>query len=256
MFSVVIPKPSSLNPRTRLAAVFIPAFLIGVTLDPVALTVLTLTAFGLALAAGVTRGDLRRAVVPLSIFCGITLIMHLLFTRTDASAEISLGFIALNGAALTIGLLYCWRIALFFVVALAFARWITQEEFAESVWRMLTPLGRIGIPVQGIGMALTIAIRFIPQIFAEHRRIGMAQRARGANPGGSRLNRVRQFVPLLVPTIASALRRVNTTADALTVRAWGVTPTRTFFRQSSFKMRDIGVLAAVLAIIVVIAVLP
>lgn len=256
MFSIAAVKPSLLDPRSRLVAIFFPAFIIGATLDPASLAILTLAVIALAMVADVTVADLRRALVPLLIFCGITLVMHLLFTRTSSAESISLGFITLNRAALAVGLLYCWRIALFFAVALAFTRWISQEEFAESIWRLATPLGRLGVPVQGICMALTIAIRFIPQIFAEHRRIEMAQRARGANPGGSRLNRVRQFIPLLVPTMASALRRIHTTADALTVRAWGANPTRTFYRDAKFTARDAATFAAIIVLIVILVVLP
>lgn len=256
MLSISAVKPSTLDPRTRLAAIFISAIIVGMTLHPAALVVLTVATAALAIASGVTPSDLRRATLPLLIFCAVTLTMHLLFTRTAAVETVSFGIVQLNRATLKIGLLYCWRIVLFFVIALAFTRWISQEEFAESIWRLATPLGKLGIPVQGICMALTIAIRFIPQIFAEHKRIEMAQRARGANPAGGWLNRVRQFIPLLVPTVASALRHINTTADALTVRSWGVEPARTFYRRPQFGLRDVAAFGALALLVLSILVMP
>ncbi|MGB5105088.1 MAG: energy-coupling factor transporter transmembrane component T [Candidatus Zixiibacteriota bacterium] len=256
MLSISSVKPSALDPRTRLAAIFIPAIIVGITLDPTALILLTAAVAALVIASGVTPTDLCRATLPLLIFCVVTLAMHLLFTRTSAVETISFGFVQLNRVALTIGLLYCWRVALFFAIALSFTRWISQEEFAESIWRLAAPLGKLGIPVQGICMALTISIRFIPQIFAEHRRIEMAQRARGANPSRGWLGRVRQFVPLLVPTMASGLRSINTTADALTVRAWGAAPTRTFYRRSQFAFRDTAAFAALILLVILILALP
>lgn len=250
MISDHVVHPSRLDAGVRLIAIFVPAGLIGLTLNPAVLQLLTITAFTLVILAGVRVSDLAKAAVPLLMFCAITLTMHLLFSQSHDAISVAVGPLNLNKAALITGLLYCWRIALFFLVAICFVRWIGQEEFAESIWRALTPLGRLGIPAQGIGMAVTIAIRFIPQIFAEHRRIEMAQRARGAQISKTWFKGVRRFVPLLVPTIASALRRIDITADALTVRAWGVYPTRTFHRCRKLGAGDLAVLLATLLIII------
>ncbi len=233
---------SILDTRTRLAAVIVPVLLVGLTLNPPIFGLLTIATLALTIAAGVTIKDLRRAALPLILFCTITLVMHLLFSRASDRTVFEFGLLRINQAALTTGLLYCWRILLFGLLALCFVRWIAQEEFVEIVWRAVSFLGKLGIPALGIGMALTIAVRFIPQIFAEHQRIEMAQRSRGAPRGGFGLTAARRFIPLLVPTVASALRRIDITADALTARAWGVHPTRTFYHRSRFGVLDLVIL--------------
>jgi energy-coupling factor transport system permease protein len=243
--------PSRLDTRTRLIAIFVPVVLAGVTLNPIILGLLTANALALLFVSRVTPGDLVRAAVPLVLFCAITLVMHLLFTKSPDAAVRVIGPFRINDAALMTGLLYCWRILLFGLIALCFVRWIAQQEFVEVVWRVVSALGRIGIPALGVGMALTIAVRFIPQIFAEHRRIEMAQRLRGASRGGTGLNALRRFIPLLVPTVVSTLRRIDITADALTVRAWGVQPTRTFYRQGTLRALDAIVLSIVSLIVIV-----
>lgn len=242
--------PSRLDARTRLAAIFVPVVLISATLNPLALTILTMATIALAVLVKLTLTDLRRIRTPILIFCLVTLLMHVLFVHPKESTVIDLGFATINTSALLTGLLYCWRIGLFAILALSFVRWVTQEEFVVSVWRLLLPLGKVGVPAQGIGMALTIAVRFIPQILIEHRRIETAQRARGAEFAGSWIARTRQALPLLVPTVASAFRRIGTTADALTVRSWGVYPTRTFLRQGSLGRADVILLAALVLIAV------
>lgn len=247
--------PSSLDPRTRLAAIFVPVTLIGATLNPISLLVLTIVALGLALLTKLAPADVRRVWIPLLVFCLVTLVMHLLFVHPREGAAVNIGPVALHEQAIKSGLLYCWRIVLFAALALSFARWITQEEFVESVWRLMLPFGKLGVPVQGIGMSLTIAIRFLPQIVAEHRRIETAQRARGARRSGSWLTRTRQLIPTFVPTMASAFRRIQSTADALTVRGWAVYPTRTFLRKGSLGLADIALLAGLVVMVIVLVVI-
>jgi energy-coupling factor transporter transmembrane protein EcfT len=255
MFVLLPNTASRLDARTRLAVVFVPAILVGLTLNPPALVVLTVVAIGVGLLARLSRADLKRAWLPLAIFCLVTLTMHLLFVRPHNSAAIDLGIFAVSEQALLTGSLYCWRIVLFAILALSFVRWVTPEEFVESIWRLILPLGNLGLPVQGVGMALTVAIRFIPQMLTEHKRIALAQRSRGASQGGSALARTRQALPLFVPTVSSAFRRIATTSDALVVRGWGIHPTRTFLRRSILGVADGALLAGLLLVIVVLVVI-
>lgn len=241
--------PSRLDSGVRIAAIFVPALLIGLSLKPAVLLLLTAFLIALVTIVRVPAASFAKIATPTLLFCAITLGMHLLFSQSQDSIAIEIGPLSLNQSALLTGLLYCWRIVLFFLIALCFAHWIGQEELAELVWRTIAPLRKIGLPAQEIGLALTIAIRFIPQIFSEHRRIEMAQRARGADLGKKRFTNVRRFVPMLVPTVASALRRIDTTANALTVRAWGVFPSRTFYRRRNFGFGDV-VMLLTLAVVV------
>ncbi len=254
LFNQVV-QPSRLDSAVRLAAIFVPALLTGLSLNPSVLSILSIAVLALTIIIRVPVSDFFKIAVPVLLFCAVTLLMHLLFSQSADSARIAVGPLSLNQGALFTGLLYCWRIVLFFVVAICFVRWIGQEEFAELVWRTLAPLGRLGLPAQGIGMAITIAIRFIPQILSEHRRIEMAQRARGAQVGKSSFRNVRRFIPMLIPTMASALRRIDTTANALTVRAWGVYPTRTFHRRREFGLRDAAMLVTIMLLVITVWVL-
>ncbi len=249
LFNQVV-QPSRIDSAVRLAAIFAVALLIGLSLDPSVLSLLSIASVALTIIIRVPFSDFSKIALPALLFCAITFLMHLLFSQTADSARIALGPLILNQGALITGLLYCWRIVLFFVIAICFVRWIGQEEFAELVWRTLAPLGRLGLPAQGIGMAITIAIRFIPQILSEHRRIEMAQRARGAQVGKSSFRNVRRFIPMLIPTVTSALRRIDTTANALTVRAWGLYPTRTFHRRRDIGLRDLAMLSAIVLLVI------
>lgn len=242
--------PSRLDTGVRLAAIFVPVLLISFSLNPAVLVLLSAFALALIVIVRVPVASFVKIALPVLLFCTITLAMHLLFSQSPDSITIAVGPLSLNQSALNTGLLYCWRIVLFFMFALCFSHWIGQEELAELVWRTIAPLRYLGLPAQEFGLALTIAIRFIPQIFSEYRRIEMAQRARGAYVGKSRFGSVRRFVPMLVPTVASALRRIDTTTNALTVRAWGIYPERTFYRRRRFGFGDAVMLLTLVVVVI------
>lgn len=229
---------SKLNPICRLLLVFVPAILVSIFLSPAKLAILSAYTLVLAVLARISFTQLRKLIIPFLLMSAVTLAMHLLFTRNSSTDTTAFGFFAVNTHALNTGLLYCWRIALFFLLGLAFVRSVAKEEFAEVVWRLLLPLRFLRVPVNDLAMALTIAIRFIPETIAEYRRIELLQKSRGAKIGGNWVNRVRRSAPIIIPAVASALRRIDTTADALVVRHWGEVPKRTFYRRLKFRFVD------------------
>jgi energy-coupling factor transport system permease protein len=76
--------------------------------------------------------------------------------------------------------------------------------------------------------AFTTAVRFVPVIEEEAQTIMDAQKARGLElEKGNFLKRVRNYIPILIPLIVSAIRRSLELAEAMESRAWGATKKRT-----------------------------
>lgn len=76
--------------------------------------------------------------------------------------------------------------------------------------------------------AFTTAVRFVPVLAEEAETIMDAQKARGLElEGGNFLKRIRNYVPILIPLIVSAIRRSLELAEAMESRAWGATKKRT-----------------------------
>jgi energy-coupling factor transporter transmembrane protein EcfT len=123
------------------------------------------------------------------------------------------------------------------------SRAVTADELAQGFWRFILPLKKIGVPANDIGLAILIALRFIPAIFRLQQQVKMAQTARGATFDGGLITRTRKLIPLLVPVTAAALRRSDTLADALTVRGWGCSTSRTYYSHGSFRRVDYLILA-------------
>ena len=76
--------------------------------------------------------------------------------------------------------------------------------------------------------AFTTAVRFVPVLAEEAQTIMDAQKARGLElERGNFLKRIRNYVPILIPLIVSAIRRSLDLAEAMESRAWGATEKRT-----------------------------
>jgi len=76
--------------------------------------------------------------------------------------------------------------------------------------------------------AFTTAVRFVPVLAEEAQTIMDAQKARGLElERGSFLKRIRNYIPILIPLIVSAIRRSLELAEAMESRAWGATKKRT-----------------------------
>ena len=76
--------------------------------------------------------------------------------------------------------------------------------------------------------AFTTAVRFVPVLAEEAQTIMDAQKARGLElEKGSFLKRIRNYIPILIPLIVSAIRRSLELAEAMESRAWGATKKRT-----------------------------
>ena len=76
--------------------------------------------------------------------------------------------------------------------------------------------------------AFTTAVRFVPVLADEAQTIMDAQKARGLElERGNFLKKIRNYIPILIPLIVSAIRRSLELAEAMESRAWGATKNRT-----------------------------
>ncbi len=102
--------------------------------------------------------------------------------------------------------------------------------------------------------AFTTAVRFVPVLAEEAQTIMDAQKARGLElERGNFIKRIRNYIPILIPLIVSAIRRSLELAEAMESRAWGATKKRTNLYVLRLKKPDyvlalISVLTLALAI--------
>ncbi|MDR0531227.1 MAG: energy-coupling factor transporter transmembrane protein EcfT [Oscillospiraceae bacterium] len=120
----------------------------------------------------------------------------------------------------------------------------TPSMLTTAMERLLLPLAKLKVPVAVFAMMMTLALRFVPTLIEETERIMNAQKSRGANlETGSLLQRVRAFVPVLVPLFVSAFRRAAELASAMESRCYTGEGPRTSLKQLRLRPWDFGWLA-------------
>jgi len=104
--------------------------------------------------------------------------------------------------------------------------------------------------------AFTTAVRFVPVLAEEAQTIMDAQKARGLElERGNFMKRIRNYIPILIPLIVSAIRRSLELAEAMESRAWGASKKRTNLyvlkmREGDFMLIIISIMLLVTAIYV------
>jgi len=89
--------------------------------------------------------------------------------------------------------------------------------------------------------AFTTAVRFVPVLAEEAQTIMDAQKARGLElERGNFLKRIRNYIPILIPLIVSAIRRSLELAEAMESRAWGATKKRTNLYVLKMRKGDVA----------------
>jgi len=135
---------------------------------------------------------------------------------------------------------------------------VLVESF--SVFFLTTSPDHLGLALEEsrvpyeFAFAFTTAVRFVPVLAEEAQTIMDAQKARGLElEKGGLLKRIRNYVPVLIPLIVSAIRRSLELAEAMESRAWGATKKRTNLYALKLHRGDYALLvisAGILAIAV------
>jgi energy-coupling factor transport system permease protein len=102
--------------------------------------------------------------------------------------------------------------------------------------------------------AFTTAVRFVPVLAEEAQTIMDAQKARGLElERGNFMKRVRNYIPILIPLIVSAIRRSLELAEAMESRAWGAVKKRT--NLYVLKLRRGDLMLIIISIMILVAAL-
>lgn len=142
-----------------------------------------------------------------------------------------------------------------FAAAMTLRFVVLVESF--SVFFLTTSPDHLGLALEQsrvpyeFSFAFTTAVRFVPVLAEEAQTIMDAQKARGLElEKGNFMKRIRNYVPVLIPLIVSAIRRSLELAEAMESRAWGATKKRTNLYSLKLHKGDLILLAIASAILV------
>lgn len=208
-----------LDPRTKIVLLFF--FLAAIFVFDSPLAYAALTAFTAALIA-VSRVPLLlmlKALKPLSWIIAFTFVIHLVSTPGDTFFHVWIFDFTWQGAAK--GFFIALRLALLILLSALLTYTTSPLALTDALETLMQPAKRVGVPAHEIAMMMTIALRFVPTLIEEADKIMKAQQARGADlTEGSVIERVKGFVPVLVPLFISAFRRADDLALAMEARCY------------------------------------
>jgi energy-coupling factor transport system permease protein len=119
----------------------------------------------------------------------------------------------------------------FLAIGVLFLATTRVEEFAYA-------LTRVGVPFK-VGFTMTLAFRLVPAFLDATMTVVQAQRCRGFNfDEGNLVQRIRNYVPVIVPVFIGALRRADGMAMALEARGFQSGRPRTVLEEYRFRGRD------------------
>lgn len=129
---------------------------------------------------------------------------------------------------------------------------------STSPERLLAALARLRMPTT-LGFMTTAALRFLPLVIDEALAVRRARTLRGyrfrlVGPVGDRLGPYRHELSLLLPVIASSLRRAETLAESVTARGFDPHAPRTFYPPLVMRAFEKGVVAAICVVCSVLVV--
>lgn len=137
-------------------------------------------------------------------------------------------------------------IAFAFAQGMRIAAAVTGCLFFVMVTEIIDISSALGILLQKVGISytgpfmLTSAFKFLPEFMSDYETIKEAfmTRAFELDKGGF-IQKIKNFVPLFVPLIDSALDKSNNIATVMQLRAFGYQKKRTFYTRYSFGVGDI-----------------
>jgi energy-coupling factor transport system permease protein len=213
-----------LDPRTKLLLMFL-SFVLALSFRSFVILSSVLVAVLLYGAAGSALSNLRRIRVVLMMIASFSVVIWSVATPSDSR------FLLFSLEGLLYGVMVAIKTDLMIISGMIFLSTTKIEEIAGG-------LVKLKLPYRG-AFAFSTAIRLVPMIVATSYTIIQAQKSRGLDlDSGSMLQRIRKYVPLVIPTLVSVIRGTNVFSMALESKGFGYSDVRTTLLELRMKRTD------------------
>ena len=163
-----------------------------------------------------------KSIKPILILMLFTAVINLFWTKGEGDPLVSFGFVKIWEQGIINAVFMIFRIITLVTGTSILLTYTTSPiALTDALERLLKPLRVLHVPVHEFAMMMTIALRFIPTLLEETDKIINAQKARGAAlDRGNLIDKVKAFVPILIPLFISAFRRADDLACAMECRCY------------------------------------
>lgn len=228
-----------LHPTVKVLALFAMFWSVYWVDQPLALLPLGLLMLAAAQSAGAWPNFYRLRWLFIMVILFTTLAWMIFYRRGPALVDLKI--IHLSRASLLFGFGRGLKLAELLATSALFLSTTKIEEFTLG-------LSTLGVPYRA-GFAITLAFRLAPLFMDSAVTVYQAQSLRGYdfNRGGP-LERIRRYVPVIIPVFMGALRKANATAMALEARGFGMSRQPTSFIEYPVEASDVAASVALFAL--------
>ena len=215
----------SLDPRTKIFLLFV-TFVIGLFYQH---PLYSFSVFILVLLHGLLSKSLINLKAVWKLILLISFLTILIWSLT-ANGRTHL-FWKVSVESFLYGISSAIKISLMIIAGVIFLSTTKNEEISLGLIKM-------GIPYR-MSFAFSTALRLVPMLAGTGATVIQAQRSRGLDlDEGNILERIKKYIPLLVPIFLSTIRNTNLLAQALESKGFGYSGKRTFYIMPEFKTAD------------------
>lgn len=176
-------------------------------------------------------------IKPILFIIIFTSIINIFFTKGDVIFSFWKFSISKEGLILAIMLII--RIINMISISALLTYTTSPIELTFALEKLIGPFKFFKVPVSDIAMMMTISLRFVPTLIQETDKIMLAQKARGAKiDTGNIFQRVKSFIPVIVPLFISAFRAADELAIAMECRCYNGGKGKTSMKQLNFSKND------------------
>lgn len=204
-----------LDPRAKAVYVFVMSAITLLFTTPIPIIMTFLSSLIVVVFAKVVRewSSTMKGVIILSLFIFVVNYLVAPTDKLNYAVSMTMRLIALTSI-----------FSIFFLTT-------SPEDFSLA-------LLKLGVPYE-YTLIFTMALRFIPTLAKDLQMIIDAQRSRGLElEKGNIIQRIKRFLPILVPLVIYEIKRSFMVAEALEARAFGAVESRTYFYEIRMKLID------------------
>jgi energy-coupling factor transport system permease protein len=213
-----------LDPRTKLIIMLMSFAVAVMYMNIIVLAGLMLIVISYG-ASGRVLSNLKRIRIVILMISVFSLIIWTIFRDSESKWFI----FSLEG--FFYGIMNAIKINTMIISGMIFLSTTKIEEIAQG-------LVKLKIPYRG-AFAFATAIRLVPMIVATSYTIIQAQKSRGLDlDSGTLLQKIKKYLPLMIPTIISVIRSTNIFSMALESKGFGYSNQRTNYLHLKMKVRD------------------
>lgn len=240
-----------MHPGTKIFLIMVVGIITLLTIEIPVLCLILLAVLIMALAGQVLWEVLQQMALILAMSVIFILITIITMPSGDVLAYILPGgFLPVTTGALSAGVLLTLRFA---ILIISFQIFVITTQPRDLV----NTLEKIGVPID-YNLMFLIALRFIPTLQIEAKKIHEAQLARGYYPGSGFVGRIKSVAPVMIPLVSNALSKATVLGLTIDMRGYR-TRARTPFREERMNMLDkvvFGILGIFLVVFLGVTIIP